>query len=545
MLPVVWLFVVWFGLALAVIAKESQQILDGDEAFGRSVLLDRIEVSGTVRIGVKTDFPPFGFLDASGNPIGYEIDLAHRLAERLGVRAEIVPVTTENRFQRLEQGLIDILVATAADTRERRALATVVEPNYYGAGVTVLLRPEVMASEWQDIRGQTLCGLQGAYFNRPMTERHILEIQRYRSIRDAQLALQDRRCIGFLYTDVAIAHWLEEPEWAGYVAPFESALIVPWSISLPRTERGTRFEQQVGDSVAAWHRDGTLIELEQIWGVRSSPFLRDAQRRWLEKDAAGEWVCRRQADGQWPVDCRNPAFVTAEDVEGLRSLGLWVRDTLGIHLSILYDPHDSARYVRGLLLTIALSMISLVLALVLGYLMARLLLSGSAWIRWPASGLAYYLRMTPPLLLMYLVFFGLGGLLPDRWDWALSPFSVAVLCLGAYHASMVAFALVDAARIVHQQAPEFVLRLDTLPQLLAGAAVGIRTAMTNLIKATGIASAIAVPELLSATLAIIADRGNVNVMMNLLLVVFYFLTALWIAALVWVERRILRKVAKT
>ncbi|MFX5957167.1 transporter substrate-binding domain-containing protein, partial [Acinetobacter baumannii] len=43
-----------------------------------------IRERGSIIVGVKTDYPPFGMLDASGNPEGFEHDLAADIARRLG-----------------------------------------------------------------------------------------------------------------------------------------------------------------------------------------------------------------------------------------------------------------------------------------------------------------------------------------------------------------------------------------------------------------------------------------------------------------------------
>jgi polar amino acid transport system substrate-binding protein len=130
-----------------------------------STLLEKVRQKNLIIIGVKTNFEPFGFTDSAGIIWGFEIDLAKKIAQEIGVEVGIVGVTTGNRFQRLEQGAVDMVIATAADTRERRKIATAIEPGYFGAGVNVLLRPEVSVESWNDLRSKKLCGLAGAYFN--------------------------------------------------------------------------------------------------------------------------------------------------------------------------------------------------------------------------------------------------------------------------------------------------------------------------------------------------------------------------------------------
>jgi polar amino acid transport system substrate-binding protein len=108
-----------------------------------SPVLAGIKESGVVRIGVKTDVEPFGHINPSGEIVGFEIDLAEDIANRLGVRLVKVPVSTEARFQKLELGEVDLLLATVGDSLERRKIATAIEPGYFETGVTVMLRTSI------------------------------------------------------------------------------------------------------------------------------------------------------------------------------------------------------------------------------------------------------------------------------------------------------------------------------------------------------------------------------------------------------------------
>src|SRR5262245_66653443 len=81
--------------------------------------LDAIRTRGLIRIGVKTDAPPFGSLDRQGRPVGFEIDLARFLARVLfedDNRTHLVPVTTATRFAALQCVATDLLSATIHTT---------------------------------------------------------------------------------------------------------------------------------------------------------------------------------------------------------------------------------------------------------------------------------------------------------------------------------------------------------------------------------------------------------------------------------------------
>src|SRR5258706_7070122 len=99
-----------------------------------------IKAKGTLVVGTKADYRPFGFLDPSGKIVGFELDLAADIAKRLGVKLELVPVVAANRIQFLQQGKIDLMIATMSDTPERRKIVDIVDPDYYASGTNVMAK---------------------------------------------------------------------------------------------------------------------------------------------------------------------------------------------------------------------------------------------------------------------------------------------------------------------------------------------------------------------------------------------------------------------
>jgi polar amino acid transport system substrate-binding protein len=96
-----------------------------------------------LRVGVKSDAPPFGSLDSLGRPVGFEIDLARFFARILfddDRHVEFVPVTTATRFDLLKTGRVDLLVATITATEERRKLAELSDPYFMSASLVLVAR---------------------------------------------------------------------------------------------------------------------------------------------------------------------------------------------------------------------------------------------------------------------------------------------------------------------------------------------------------------------------------------------------------------------
>lgn len=505
--------------------------------------LDRIRERGRVRIGIKSDYPPFGQLRPDGSLVGFDADLAALVARAIGVQLDLVAVNTTNRLQKLDQDAVDVVIATLADTARRREIATIVEPSYYASGVNILVPKSLQMADWPQLRGRTVCATQGAYYNGVMAQDYLLDLLLFNGTRDAKLALADRRCAGWLYDEPALVQTLQDPAWSDYHLPLKPVLVVPWGIALRRGPETASLARLIGDLVAGWHRDGTLIDLERKWGLPASAFLARQRELWQRRDASGAYLCARRADDQWPAECRNPAFVTASETSGLTAVGLALRQRTGLDITILYDPFERALFLRGVLVTLGLILASAGGSILFGALAAAVADARLPLVSRAVLGFTTFARMTPPLLQIYVIFFGVGGLLVSRLGVGLGAFEVAALCLAVYAGSANVAALLDAAAVLRLREPGARVGPRALGALFRLTYPAVMANTVNIIKATGMASAVAVPEVINASTSILAEHDNGAVMMNLLMVVYFLLVFGAVRAVGAVERRVGARVA--
>ena len=498
--------------------------------------LQEIRERGHVIVGVKEDYAPFGFRDAEGELVGYDVDVARGFAEAIGVDVELVPVSSANRLQKVQRGEIDIVAATMGDTRSRRQLVTMIEPQYYGDGANVLLREDAKIGTWADLRGLRVCGLQGSLWNRLAKQRLLLEVTAFNSTREAGQALRNEHCVGWIYDEVLLLHELESGDWEGFGVTLPTRFVLPWAVAVAKEEAGRPLDLLLGDTVAEWHRTGFLQSLEKKWGLPPSPFLRDARTTWQEADESGALKCQRNEQGQWPLECREVALVTGSGIGGLSGFSLTIMEVTGLDISILYDPLDRDVFLYGLALTALLSVItvvgSIVLGVLFGWLMHRRVPGVSHFLR----AFSEFMRMTPPLLQLYIVFFGLGGVLLAL-GFTLDAFLVAAVVLSLYAASSnaIAFALAADVAAAGSHRLRFTPRDIQRAFTLCYAAVMGNSA--NIVKATGMASTLALPELVHASTSIVAEKGNADVMMNLLLICYFVLVIITVQLFRRFERR--------
>lgn len=228
---------------------------------------------------------------------------------------------------------------------------------------------------------------------------------------------------------------------------------------------------------------------------------------------------------------------------------LQLYDTTGINLPFIYDGFDRARTLKGLWLTIELSVITIVLSVLIGIVGAWLQRSNFVWLRRAVAGFISFFRNTPPLVQIYFFYFGLGFVLPRvGGEPMISSFQWAVISLslfaGAFNIEIfrsgidaVPSSMIEAAEGLGYS--RFQIYRDVLlPLAFRVCLPALGNNLVNLVKTTNLAYAIAVPELLYVSKQIWSDATNVREMMVFLLVAYLALVFVLVGALKWIERAI-------
>ena len=248
----------------------------------RADVLDDIKKRGTLIVGVKADYKPFGFREPSGGIIGLEPDLAADVAKKLGVKLELVPVVSANRMEFLNQGKIDLMIATMSDKPDRRKVVQVIEPLYYSDAVNILLKKDAPVKSWADLKGKKLCGTTGAFYNKDVAQQYGPEIASFDGSDKPLLALKNGDCIGYLYDQTFVVGKLTDDDWkGGYHMPLPGIMETPWAIAVKLGE--TNLQKFMEDIHKEWMKSGRIVELEKKWNVPPT----DYAKRTHEKAKSG------------------------------------------------------------------------------------------------------------------------------------------------------------------------------------------------------------------------------------------------------------------
>jgi ABC-type amino acid transport substrate-binding protein len=223
--------------------------------------LETVKKRGKLVAGVKTDFPPFGYVDASGKNLGFDVDVAHLFAKALfndDNQVELVAVTSGNRIPFLQSGKIDIIIATVTITDERRQVVEFSEP-YFLSGSLLLVPKASAVKGLDDLAGKTVAVVQGA-----IQDKDVEQLQpkanriKFGKVSEAVLALKGGRADAYAHDDILVLTLVKEN--ADLKAVGKPFMPRPYGIAVRKGE--AEFIKWVNAELAKMKKDGAY---DRLW----------------------------------------------------------------------------------------------------------------------------------------------------------------------------------------------------------------------------------------------------------------------------------------
>jgi polar amino acid transport system substrate-binding protein len=268
------------AVKIVVMAAAMLGLLTG---LARADTLEDIKKKGTLVVGVKADYPPYGFRDPSGEIVGMEIDMAKDVAQRLGVKVQLEPVVASNRMQFLQQGKIDLMIATMSVNDERKKAVGIVEPYYYAGGVALLAAKSANIKTGADLKGKPVCAIQGSYYNNEIQSKMTgTNLIAFKGVPENEQALLNGQCVGFAYDDVLLIYKkkADADKWKDFeVVKLPEITPLPWGLAVKSEDKDTAWGKFMSDAVTDWHKKGTLVEWEKKWLGENTEWLLDMQAK--------------------------------------------------------------------------------------------------------------------------------------------------------------------------------------------------------------------------------------------------------------------------
>jgi len=132
-------------------------------------VLESVQKAGVLKVAVPQDFPPFGSVGADLKPQGYDIDMAELIGKELGVKVELIPVTSTNRIPYLTTGKADLVISSLGKNPDRAKVIDFSEayaPFFNG----VFGQKDAMVAKAEDLSGKVVGVTRGSVEDLELTK---------------------------------------------------------------------------------------------------------------------------------------------------------------------------------------------------------------------------------------------------------------------------------------------------------------------------------------------------------------------------------------
>jgi putative glutamine transport system substrate-binding protein len=232
--------------------------------------IQKIKDRGVLKVGVKVDVPKFGYKDPkTGVTEGLDIDVAKAVAKKIfgdENKLETQAVTAKTRGPLLDNGEVDLVIATFTITEERKQSYNFSDA-YYADGIGLLVKKASKINSFKDLNGRKIGVAQSATTKKVIQEKAnnegikvtIFEFGTYPEIKTAL----DSRRIDVFSVDASIL--------LGYLD--DTTVILDERLSaeeygVASKKSNTALAKLVNDVVNELKVSGELDKIAQKWGLK-------------------------------------------------------------------------------------------------------------------------------------------------------------------------------------------------------------------------------------------------------------------------------------
>ena len=175
--------------------------------------IEQLKHAGKVRIGVFSDKPPFGYVDAQGKSQGFDVEIAKAITKDLlgdENKAEFVLVEAANRAEYLVSNKVDIILANFTVTPARKEVVDFANP-YMKVALGVVSKDGGVITDIEQLKGKTLLLNKGttadAYFTKNYPDIKTLKFEQNTETFEA---LRDGRGDALAHDNTLLFAWAKE-----------------------------------------------------------------------------------------------------------------------------------------------------------------------------------------------------------------------------------------------------------------------------------------------------------------------------------------------
>lgn len=219
----------------------------------------------TFVVGLDDSFPPMGFRDENNEIVGFDVDLAKEVGERLGMEVVLQPINWDTKELELDSGNIDVIWNGLTITEERKEVMDFTAPYLENDQVIVVKNDSAIASK-ADLAGKNIGVQKGSSafdaFTADAISTQVAELTEYPENVSALADLGIGR-IDAVIVDSIVARYYITSENAEFKILDES--LAPEQYGVAVKKGNTELLDQIQEALDAMNEDGTAAEISTNW----------------------------------------------------------------------------------------------------------------------------------------------------------------------------------------------------------------------------------------------------------------------------------------
>jgi len=243
-----------------------QASTEGSEAVTDDSDLEYIKGKGTLIVGI-TDFAPMDYKDDNGEWIGYDADLAKKVAESLGVEVEFVEIDWDNKILELQNKSIDVVWNGMTLIPEVTNAMECTDPYLNNAQVVVVSSDKAAEVTTVEEAAQLSFAVESGSAGEAAAEENGFNYVAVKSQADAVMEVSAGT------SDACIIDLLMAGAMVGEGTSYDS---LAHTVELTTEEygigcrKGSDLAAYINDELKALYEDGTMEEIANTYGVQDA-----------------------------------------------------------------------------------------------------------------------------------------------------------------------------------------------------------------------------------------------------------------------------------
>lgn len=129
--------------------------------------LKQIKEKGEFTYALTGAYPPFNYMDENGKVVGFDVDIANALAEKMGVKAEAITTQWDGIVGGLKSKRFDTIIGSMAITEDRSKEISFTEPYYYD-GAQFFAKKDLNLQSISDLKDGKVGVVTGTTFQKEL-----------------------------------------------------------------------------------------------------------------------------------------------------------------------------------------------------------------------------------------------------------------------------------------------------------------------------------------------------------------------------------------